>query len=179
MMSRWSGLLAALALVIASTAAVGLEDKYFDSAGVNIHYVEQGAAEPVILLRGFTGTIEKAWIDRGIFAELAKTYRVIAFDSRGHGKSDKPHDRAQYGREMGQDIIRLMDYLKLPKAHIMGWAMGARITAQQVTKNPERFLTVILGGSTGRIGWSDEDQKLVNVLSADLDRGSLRFFLQS
>jgi pimeloyl-ACP methyl ester carboxylesterase len=109
---------------------------------------------------------------------LAKTYRVIAFDSRGHGKSDKPHDRAQYGREMGQDIIRLMDYLKLPKAHIMGWAMGARITAQQVTKNPERFLTVILGGSTG-IGWSDEHQKLVNVLSADLDRGSLRFFLQS
>jgi pimeloyl-ACP methyl ester carboxylesterase len=142
-------------------------------AGVNIHYVEQGGGEPVILLHGFTGNIEKAWIDRGIFAELAKTYRVIAFDSRGHGKSDKPHDRAQYGREMGQDIIRLMDYLKLPKAHIMGYSMGAQITAQQVTKNPERFLTVILGGSTGRIGWSDEDQKLVNVLSADLDRGSI------
>jgi pimeloyl-ACP methyl ester carboxylesterase len=152
---------------------MALEDKYFDSAGLNIHYVEQGAGEPVILLHGFTSNIENAWIDRGIFAELAKTYRVIAFDSRGHGKSDKPHDRAQYGREMGRDIIRLMDYLKLPNAHIMGYSMGAQITAQQVTKNPERFLTVILGGGTGRIGWSDEDQKVVNVLSADLDRGSI------
>ena len=74
---------------------------------------------------------------------------------------------------MGQDIIRLMDYLKVPKAHIMGYSMGASITAQQVTKSPERFLTVILGGATGRIGWSDEDQKLVNVVSAELDQGSV------
>jgi pimeloyl-ACP methyl ester carboxylesterase len=124
-------------------------------------------------LHGFNRNIEKEWIDQGIFVELAKTYRVIAFDSRGHGQSDKPHDSAQYGREMGQDIIRLMDYLKLPKAHIMGYSFGAEISAQQVTKSSERFLTVILGGSTGHIGWSDEDQKLVNVLSAELDQGSL------
>jgi pimeloyl-ACP methyl ester carboxylesterase len=169
MISRWSGLLAALALVIAPAAAISLEDKYFDSAGVNIRYVDEGAGQPIILLHGFTWNIEINWIDTGIFAELTKTHRVIAFDSRGHGKSDKPHDRSQYGREMGQDIIRLMDHLKLPKAHIMGYSMGAQITAQQVTKNPERFLSVILGGSTGRIGWSDEDQKVANVLSAELE----------
>jgi pimeloyl-ACP methyl ester carboxylesterase len=156
-------------LVIASTAAMALEDKYFDSAGVNISYVDEGVGEPVILVHGFTWNIEINWIDTGVFAELTKNYRVIAFDSRGHGKSDKPHDRAQYGREMGQDIIRLMDHLKLPKAHIMGYSMGAQITAQQVTKSPERFLTVILGGSTGRIGWSDEDQKVVNGVSAELE----------
>jgi pimeloyl-ACP methyl ester carboxylesterase len=180
MMSRWSGLLAAFALVIASTAAMALEDKYFDSAGVNIRYVDEGAGEPIILLHGFTSNIERAWIDQSdyaelsnILAELAKTYRVIAFDSRGHGKSGKPHDRAQYGREMGQDVIRLMDYLKLPKAHIMGYSMGAQITAQQVTKSPERFLTVILGGGAGRIGWTDEDQKGVDILSAELDQGSM------
>jgi hypothetical protein len=62
MMSRWSGLLAAFALVIASTAAMALEDKYFDSAGVNIRYVEQGAGEPVILVTGFSGNIE-GWIN--------------------------------------------------------------------------------------------------------------------
>ena len=67
MMSRWSGLLAAFAF-IASTGAMALEDKYFDSAGVNIHYVEQGAGEPIILLHGFTSNIENAWIDRGICA---------------------------------------------------------------------------------------------------------------
>jgi pimeloyl-ACP methyl ester carboxylesterase len=173
MMSRWSGLLTAFALAIASTTAMALKDKYFDSAGVNIRYVDEGAGEPIILLHGFTWNIEINWIDTGIFAELAKTYRVIAFDSRGHGKSDKPRDPARYGHEMGQDVIRLMDYLKLPKAHIMGYSMGASIIAQQVTKSPERFLTVILGGSAGRIGWSNEDQKLVNVVSAELDQGSV------
>jgi pimeloyl-ACP methyl ester carboxylesterase len=172
MMSRWSGLLAAFALVIASTAAMALEDKYFDSAGVNIRYVEQGAGEPVILVQGFSGNIE-GWINLGIFAELAKTYRVIAFDPRGHGKSGKPHDPAQYGAEMGQDVIRLMDYLKVPKAHIMGYSMGASIIAQQVTKSPERFLTLILGAGGGRIGWSDEDQKEIELRSAELDQGLL------
>jgi pimeloyl-ACP methyl ester carboxylesterase len=172
MMSRWSGLLAAFALVIASTAAMALEDKYFDSAGVNIRYVEQGAGEPVILYTGFSGNIE-GWINLGIFAELAKTYRVIAFDPRGHGKSGKPHDPAQYGAEMGQDVIRLMDYLKVPKAHIMGYSMGASIIAQQVTKSPERFLTLILGAGGGRIGWSDEDQKEIELRSAELDQGLL------
>jgi pimeloyl-ACP methyl ester carboxylesterase len=111
------------ALIFTATAAMALEDKYFDSAGVNIRYVEQGAGEPVILLHGFTSNIERAWIDRGIFAELAKTNRVIAFDSRGHGKSGKPHDPAQYGREMGQDVIRLMDYLgRRPTSWATRWA---------------------------------------------------------
>jgi len=153
---------------------MALEDKYFDSAGVNIRYVEQGAGEPIILLHGFTSNIERGWLDRGIFAELAKAYRVIAFDSRGHGKSGKPHDPAQYGREMGQDVIRLMDYLKLPKAHIMGYSMGGNISAQQVTKTPERFLTLILGGA-GRvgIGWTEEDQKRNDIESDELDQGSV------
>jgi len=174
MMSRWwSGLLTAFALVITATAAMALEDKYFDSAGVNIRYVEQGSGEPVILLHGFTSDIERAWIDRGIFAELAKTYRVIAFDSRGHGKSGKPHDPAQYGREMGRDAIRLMDYLKLPKAHVMGYSLGANIIAQLVTKSPERFLTLVLG-APGRIGSrTDEDQKRDEIESDGLDQGSI------
>jgi pimeloyl-ACP methyl ester carboxylesterase len=55
----------------------------------------------------------------------------------------------------------------------MGYSMGASITAQQVTKSPERFLTVILGGSAGRIGWSDEDLKRVDIRSAELDQGSM------
>jgi pimeloyl-ACP methyl ester carboxylesterase len=169
-----TGMALALALVIASTAAIALEDKYFDSAGVKFRYVEQGAGEPVILLHGFTSNIERGWIDQGIFAELAKTYRVIAFDLRGHGKSDKPHDRAQYGREIAQDVIRLMDYLKLPKAHIMGYSMGANIIPQPVTKSPERFLTLILGGA-GRVGmgWTDEDQKRSDIESDELDQGSI------
>ena len=127
----WAGLIVALV----ATFAAGSEDKYFDSAGVSIRYIEDGRSEPIVLAHGYTGNIERSWVGPGIIAELAKTHRVIAFDHRGHGKSGKLHDPAQYGPEMGQDIIRLMDHLQLPKAHIMGYSLGANVVAQLVTKN--------------------------------------------
>jgi pimeloyl-ACP methyl ester carboxylesterase len=67
-------------------------DQFFDAAGVRIRYVEQGVGTPVILMHGYTGTVDRQWIANGVFAELAKNHRVIAFDLRGHGKSDKPRD---------------------------------------------------------------------------------------
>jgi pimeloyl-ACP methyl ester carboxylesterase len=172
----WRGLLAVFVLAITTNVTTAFEDKYFESAGVNIRYVEEGTGEPIILLHGVTGDVTR-WVDTGILNELAKKYHVIAFDSRGHGKSGKPHDPAQYGPEMGQDVIRLMDYLKLPKAHIMGYSMGAQIIAQLVTKRPERFLTMTLGGHGGLVGWTDQEQKRVDTEAAELDQGSITLLL--
>jgi len=129
------------------------------------------AANPSFWPNGYLVNIESWWVERGIIAELAKTHRVIAFDHRGHGKSGKPHDRAQYGPEMGQDIVRLMDHLQLPKAHIMGYSMGSHVVAQLVTKNPERFLTMTLGGAAGRFDWTTEEQKRVDIEAAEMDEG--------
>jgi pimeloyl-ACP methyl ester carboxylesterase len=172
----WRGLLAVFVIAITTNITTALEDKYFDSAGVNIRYIEEGTGEPIILLHGVTGDVTR-WIDTGILDQLAKKYHVIAFDSRGHGKSGKPHDPAQYGPEMGQDVIRLMDYLKLPRAHIMGYSMGAQIIAQLVTKRPERFLTMTLGGHGGLVGWTDQDQKRVDTESSELDQGAITLLL--
>jgi pimeloyl-ACP methyl ester carboxylesterase len=163
----------ALVLLTAPLVATALEERYFDSGGVQIRYVEQGSGEPIILLHGFTGSVEKSWIKPGVFPKLAETYRVIAFDCRGYGKSGKPHDRAQYGPEMGRDVVRLLDHLNLPKAHIMGYSMGAHIVAQLVTKSPERFLTLILGGAAGRFEWTAEDQRRVDIEAAEMDEGLL------
>jgi len=91
----WAGLIVAL---VATFAAASV-DKYFDSAGVSIRYIEDGRSEPIVLAHGNTGNIERSWVGPGIIAELAKTHRVIAFDHRGHGKSGKLHDPAQYGPE--------------------------------------------------------------------------------
>jgi pimeloyl-ACP methyl ester carboxylesterase len=89
------------------------------------------------------------WKMPGIIKGLAKDYQVIALDNRGHGKSDKPHDPKKYGVEMAEDAVRLLDHLKIKKAHIVGYSMGAIITAKLLTTHPERFLTATLGGHSG------------------------------
>src|SRR6476469_4469889 len=109
-MYRLAGLLTTLVL-LAQPGLVSAQDKFFNSNGVQIRYVDQGSGEPVVLVHGYTGNIERGWIDTGVFANLSKDHRVIAFDARGHGKSGKPHDPKAYGNEMAQDIGRLMDHL--------------------------------------------------------------------
>ncbi|BBK31263.1 pimeloyl-ACP methyl ester carboxylesterase [Stella humosa] len=150
-----------------------LDDRYFDSAGVPIRYVEAGGGEPVILLHGFSSSLDEGWVERGVVDELARSHRVVAFDSRGHGKSGQPHDPAAYGPEMGRDAIRLMDHLGLPRAHVMGYSMGAHVAAQLVTRSPARFASLILGGAVGRLDWSEADQARVDIEAAELDQGLL------
>lgn len=116
-------------------------NQYFDSNGVRIHYVEQGAGEPVVLVSGPGAPLE-AWIDTGAFQ---LPYHVIALDCRGEGLSGKPHDPRAYGRETAEDVVRLLDHLHIPKAHIVGYATGAYITAYVLKSHPERFLTAALG----------------------------------
>ena len=127
-----------------------VEDKYFNSEGVKIRYTDQGSGEPIILVHGYSVNQEHEWVVTGVLPALAKNYRVIAIDTRGHGKSNKPHDPKAYGREMGMDVIRLMDYLNIKQAHIVGYSLGAYITAQLVSEHPERFLTATVGGGAGR-----------------------------
>ena len=77
-------------LFIAPAAAVA-EDQFFDSEGVRIRYIDRGPrdGEPIVLIHGFTQSIETAWGETGVLDALDDDYRVIALDCRGHGKSDK------------------------------------------------------------------------------------------
>ena len=131
---RPSVVVAALSLLLVPLIAVS-QDKFFDSQGVRIRYVEQGAGTAIVLIHGDGNTLQ-SWIDSGVLPDLAKNYRVIAFDARGSGMSAKPHDVKAYGREMGMDVIRLLDHLRIQKAHVIGYSMGAHITAQLMTMHP-------------------------------------------
>jgi pimeloyl-ACP methyl ester carboxylesterase len=119
----------------------------FDSGGVSIHYVVEGKedGEPVLLIHGFTANIENQWTP--VIKELTPDYKVIALDCRGHGASGKPHDPKQYGLEMVKDPIRLLDHLKIQKAHVVGYSMGASIALQIAVRYPERVRTLTLGGA--------------------------------
>lgn len=164
-------LLGAACLLVGRVNAT--EDSFFDSASVRIRYSEEGQGEPVVLVHGYTGDTEEQFIRSGILPVLAQKFRPIGMDARGHGRSGKPHDPAQYGPEMGMDIVRLLDHLGLQRAHILGYSMGAHIVAQLLVQRPERFLTATLAGAAGRVRWTIEDQQRVNVEAAEMEQGLL------
>ena len=118
-------------------------DQFFDSSGVRIRYVEQGSGAPIVLMHGYTGTLDRHFIANGVFANLAKDYRVIAMDLRGHGKSGKPHDAKAYGDEMARDVVRLLDHLKIQRAHVLGYSLGGFIASRLATLHPDRLISIV------------------------------------
>jgi len=134
------------------------EDQFFDSAGVQIRYTDHGTGEPVVLIHGFTGRLD-VWSQFGVQGELAKAFRVIALDCRGHGESGKPHDPEKYGAEMAEDVIRLLDHLGIKKAHLVGYSMGARLTGYLLANRPERLITATLGASPPRLSSADQEER--------------------
>jgi pimeloyl-ACP methyl ester carboxylesterase len=145
-----------MAVMLLAVPRAQPQDRFFDSNGVSIHYVEQGSGAPVLLLHGQGNTVQ-IWSDARVIDTLAKDDHVIAFDLRGHGLSGKPHDPNQYGREMALDAVRLLDRLRIPRAHIVGYSLGAHLTSLLLTLRPERFLSATLVGAAGRFEWTDKD----------------------
>lgn len=156
-------------LVFSGLSFLHADDFFFDSDGVKIHYIVEGKGEPVVLIHGFAASIQQNWGAPGVVKALAEGYQVIALDNRGHGQSDKPHGNAAYGLKMNDDVIRLMDHLKIRKAHIVGYSMGGFMTDRLLMDHPERFLTATLGGA----GWmkASDDPAAMDVLATSLEQG--------
>lgn len=126
--------------------------KTFDSDGVTIAYLDEAPAspdaEPVLLIHGFASNSTVNWVDPGWVADLlAAGYRVIALDNRGHGRSDKLYGIEDYGAPlMAEDARRLLDHLEIPRAHVIGYSMGARIAAFLALAHPDRVQSLVFGG---------------------------------
>jgi pimeloyl-ACP methyl ester carboxylesterase len=125
--------------------------QHFTSSGIDIAYIDEpveGSAAAVLLIHGFASNVTANWIDPGWVRTLGRAgYRVIAFDNRGHGESEKLYDEAAYApRLMAADARALLDHLGIGRAHVMGYSMGARITAFLSLMHPERVRTAIFGG---------------------------------
>lgn len=144
------------------------QDQYLESAGVPLRFVEKGEGRPVVLIHGFTGDIEM-WTLTGTIAELSESFRVIAMDCRGHGRSGKPHDVTSYGLEMVTDVVRLLDWLDIGEAHIVGYSMGAEISLRLSTMHPDRVRSLTIGGS----GWSGKyDDENYQRLASSLEKSA-------
>lgn len=122
----------------------------FRHEGLELAFFDEGdpAGAPVLLIHGFASSASVNWVYPGWLKTLGDAgYRVIGIDNRGHGQSDKPHDPALYHPpSLAGDAAALLDHLGLPDAHVMGYSMGARITAFMALGHPHRVRSVVFGG---------------------------------
>jgi pimeloyl-ACP methyl ester carboxylesterase len=156
-----------------------------DANGVRIWYSVQGKGEPVVLIHGWLSSTAINWEFPGTSALLARDHQVIALDVRGHGQSDKPTRDEDYGPELAEDVVRLLDHLKIEKAHIVGYSMGGVIAANFIARHQDRVLSGTLGGmgwlrkgglaqwAFGQIGKNDANAKAMTVCGRSLAKLAL------
>src|SRR5512141_627649 len=125
----------------------------FQHDGVEIAYFDEGEGEPIVLVHGFASNKEVNWLQPGWVTTLTRAgRRAIALDNRGHGASSKLYDPAAYhSATMAEDVRALLDHLKLERADVMGYSMGARIVTFLTIDHPARVRSVVIGGMGSRM----------------------------
>jgi pimeloyl-ACP methyl ester carboxylesterase len=139
--------------------AGAVESEIFDSRGVRIHYLVDGAGEPVVLIHGLYSSARINWEVPGTLAALAADHQVVALDSPGFGRSGKPASADACGLQWIEDIARLLDQPKIGKAHIVGYSMGGIVSLKFMAEHPDRVLSGTLGG----MGWLPESGGLQKI----------------
>ncbi len=120
----------------------------FRTDSVEIDYLDEGEGDPILLIHGFASSKEVNWVHPGWVGTLTRAgRRVLALDNRGHGASSKLYEPAAYHTDrMAEDACALLEHLRIPRADVMGYSMGARIAAYMALRHSERVRAIILGG---------------------------------
>ncbi|MFD9887728.1 4,5:9,10-diseco-3-hydroxy-5,9,17-trioxoandrosta-1(10),2-diene-4-oate hydrolase [Amycolatopsis sp. NPDC059027] len=129
-----------------------MEGKYVETpGGLKLHYHEAGAEHPetVIFLHG-GGPGASAWSNFGRnLPVFAKSYRVLAVDQPGFGRSDKPTEHPQYFRHSADAVAGLMDALGIERAHFVGNSLGGGAAVRLALSHPKRAGRLVLMGPGG------------------------------
>lgn len=122
----------------------------FEHDGVTLDYLDEGEGEgpAILLIHGFASNRVVNWANTSWVTTLKRAgLRVLAIDNRGHGKSEKLYDADRYKTTlMAADAIALLDHVSVDRAVVMGYSMGARISAFAALAAPERLRGLVLSG---------------------------------
>lgn len=122
----------------------------FERDGLELWFAEHGSGPAVILHTGGGGDSDM-FVQAGYVDPLLEAgYRVVCFDHRGHGRSDKPSRREQHlTQEYAADLVALLDTLQLERAAIVGYSQGMHIALAFAATHPDRAATVVGIGAVG------------------------------
>lgn len=138
--------------------------------GINMYYEVHGSGEPVVLLHGAFMTITNNWT--GWISELSKTRKVIAIEMQGHGRTADVPREITYAN-LADDVAALLDYLKIPKADLMGYSMGGAVAMECAIRHPDKVRKAVIISSTFRSdGMVAGSTEAISKLTADAFKGS-------
>ena len=109
------------------------------TGGGQVYYEEKGKGEPLLLLHGHS-LDRRMWNDQ--WKVLARRYRVVRMDFRGYGRSSQ--QREDLPMTHVDDVLTLMDSLRIGKAHVVGLSMGAFVAGDMLAMHPDRMLSCVM-----------------------------------
>ena len=112
-----------------------------------LYYEERGEGPVVLLIHGLAGDLS-AWYPQ--MEWLSESYRVIAFDNRGAGRSEQV-DAAESTGGLARDTLELLDGLSVDQAHVVGRSMGGAIAQHMALLAPRRVVSLVLCASFARL----------------------------
>jgi pimeloyl-ACP methyl ester carboxylesterase len=138
--------------------------------GLKMYYEIHGSGESVVLLHGAFMTITNNWT--GWIDELSKTRKVIAVEMQGHGRT-ADIDRDISGANLADDVAALLDYLKIPRADLIGYSMGGGVAMQCAIRHPDKVRkAVVISSMFRRDGAVKEARDAIPNLTAEAFKGS-------
>jgi pimeloyl-ACP methyl ester carboxylesterase len=143
-----AGALAATALLNRHLAKKAEQDnppagQFLDVDGVQLHYVERGSGEPLVLLHG-NGSMIQDFESSGLVDVAAKNFRVIIFDRPGFGHSDRPRNVIWTPDAQAQLIKRALERLGVSQAIVLGHSWGASVAVALALNFPDIVRGLVL-----------------------------------
>jgi pimeloyl-ACP methyl ester carboxylesterase len=117
------------------------------ATGVRLNVSQTGTGEPLLLIMGTSGSLG-FW--EPLVAPFADSHRVIAFDSRGLGQSERGEERITMA-SLAADAAALLDALEIERAHVLGWSLGSAVAQELALAHPDRVGGLVLYGTWGRL----------------------------
>jgi pimeloyl-ACP methyl ester carboxylesterase len=138
--------------------------------GLKMYYEIHGSGDPVVLLHGAFMAVTGDWMDW--VNELAKTRKVIAVDMQGHGRTADINRDITY-ENLADDVAGLLDYIKIPRADIMGYSLGGGVAFECAIRHPEKVRkVVIISAPFRRDGWVKEANDFWPNFSVEMMKGT-------
>ncbi len=115
--------------------------------GTRLYYEEVGSGTPIVFVHEYAGDYRSFEAQMRYFS---RAHRCVAYSQRGYPPSDVPEQAARYGQDIARDdVVAVMDALKIDKAHVVGHSMGAYTALHVAIDYPERCISVVAAGC----GW--------------------------